>query len=288
MGERGCHGSPLCLILSCESVVINATAKEASLTLTFTVIIISRRPTQDLSRSTDHRHHSGSGWQHRPWRSTWPLVATWLPSGGSTSLWSSQYNRLQTPTWSLAAAQLTDINTASSGNEGHRHQLGLRWHPRPQMSVWTLGVNMASGGSMNHGGLLWRPGPENKPFFISGILSLLRIRGILWLDINFWDRVSQSSRLLHRSPPALLSKGMFPCPLQPSATPVTSVRSPSASLHSTCSVPPAFPAFNRLFVEVALQTEVCHTVFIPKQLSMQILNAASHWSGSRSLVSEAP
>lgn len=122
---------------------------------------------------------------------------------------------------------------------------------------------MASGGggSMNHGGLSRRPGPENEPFFISSILSLLRVRGILWLDINFWDRVRQSSRLLHRSPPALLSKGMLPCLLQPSATPVTSVRSLSASLHSMCSAPPAFPALNRLFVEVALRTEVCHSVY---------------------------
>lgn len=73
---------------------------------------------------------------------------------------------------------------------------------------------------------------------------------------------------------------------------ITAASSPvlSLSLHTLCSIRhPAHLSIAPVFIYVALQTAVCHTVHSsPQQLYMQILIVMSHWSSSRSQVSEAP
>lgn len=69
---------------------------------------------------------------------------------------------------------------------------------------------MASGDSIDHGGLLRRTNLENEPFSISDILSLLRARAIVGMDSEFWGRTCPSSRLLHTTLPSALFKMVVP------------------------------------------------------------------------------
>lgn len=100
----------------------------------------------------------------------------------------------------------------------HGHQHGFRQCPRQRISIWpsvlsqARDINMTPGfsratdilmnlrlshhlgqctrattyrGSIDSRGLLRQSNPENRPFFILEILSLLRIRTIVWLGSIF-------------------------------------------------------------------------------------------------------
>jgi hypothetical protein len=149
------------------------------------------------------------------------------------------------------------------------------------------------GASKGHGDLWRMSNPENEPFFISDILSLLIARamdgvaGQCVLGLNQY-KLQASVQL-----PANSTQQLYPHELL-SHTPVTAV----ASLVLLLSIIPTLLEHLRLshlfisysFIVAALETTVCGMVylfFFPKQLYMQIFNVMN-WSGSRFLVSQAP
>lgn len=67
---------------------------------------------------------------------------------------------------------------------------------RPLAMAQTTVTSMASGSSMNHGGLSRRLNPEDEPFFILGFL-LLGATIIVHLDNTFQGRTCTISRLSH-------------------------------------------------------------------------------------------
>lgn len=147
----------------------------------------------------------------------------------------------------------------SSRSTDHRHQHGLRQHSRLQTStwtgvaVWTTDTSLSPSYSMDHGhqhgGLSRRPSPGNELFSISDILSLLRGGTIVHPGRVFGVEPSQAP-------------GCCRPPCRPSL----------AIAHSHLS-----RSISYLFMEAALQTVVCPTVyFLPKYLYMKILIAMSH------------
>lgn len=166
--------------------------------------------------------------------------------------------------------------------------LGLWWQHKPQAStgftvvVWTMEVFL--------GGLIQKMNHN----CISEILLLLKVRVILPLGSEFGARACVSSGLLHTSLPALLHNDMFLCPLQPCRRQTCCGGiSTSAPLHSEPAAlfsHLSYLSIAHSSIKVTLQTAVGHQVhiYMPKQLSMQILIAMSHYSRSWVLVSETP
>lgn len=108
----------------------------------------------------------------------------------------------QTPT--SPPAQNTDLNMVSGNSTRHRPHCGFllaavrsRTPARPLAMAQTTVTSMASGSSMNHGGLSRRLNPEDEPFFILGLL-LLGATIIVHLDNTFQGRTCTISRLLAR------------------------------------------------------------------------------------------
>lgn len=92
--------------------------------------------------------------------------------------------------------------------------------------------------------------PENEPFFISDILSLLKIKVMMRLGGMLGGWTYTRSLLPHATVPTLLCSNMFPCRLQPSLTPVTPVMSlflPLSIVH-VLPIPPSSPPPHLIFV----------------------------------------
>lgn len=148
---------------------------------------------------------------------------------------------------------------ASGSITDYGHQRGLWTSAWPGVAAWTTDTSLSPSYGMDHGhqhgGLSRRPNPENEQSSISDIRSLLRGGAIVHPGSVFRGRAFSSSRLLQTTLPAQLGN---------------------------CTLP-------SLFMEMALQTVMCPTVYIlPKYFYMQILIAMSHWPGPRCLVSEVP
>lgn len=126
---------------------------------------------------------------------------------------------------------------------------------------WTTGTKVASRDSIDHRGLSKRCSSENKPFFISVLhhchLVIAHIRGdhvagqcVLALSVH-----KHQGDAYH--PVGSAQEGLF-------------------------------HPYTAAFFIVALETAMCHKVYLPKQLSIQIVNAASHGSCSTFLISDKP
>lgn len=126
-------------------------------------------------------------------------------------------------------------------------------------STWTWSFNTAfNKGSTVHVSLLRRSNPENEPFTLD-ILLLLRIRRIVRLGGVFRGRVCKSSRLLHTTLVALLSKDMYYV-----ATVVTlSQMQPTLLCTHCCSStsPTSLLHIHLFFVVGLFETSVCHGDF---------------------------
>lgn len=147
-----------------------------------------------------------------------------------------RYRRLQTCSWTPVVDQTRDIH----------FDLGLRHDLRH----WTTDTNMASRSSMNHGGLSRESNPENEPFFISDILSLLKIKVVMRLGGMLGGWIYTRSLLANATVPTLLCSNMFPCRLRPSLTPVTPVMPlflPLSIVH-VLPIPPSSPPLHLNFV----------------------------------------
>lgn len=73
-----------------------------------------------------------------------------------------------------------------------------------------MDTNMASSSITDHGGLWRRLIPEKEPFFILGILLVLRVRVIPWLGGVSEGRICASSRLLDTTLPLVLASLLEP------------------------------------------------------------------------------
>lgn len=135
------------LIFNCESAVIDATAKEASLPFI-------------VRGSLDHRFPHCFWRQHEPQTSTWPPAATWLGLQRQYRPWILS--------WSSGTTQATDNNMTSGSSTDHSHPHGLqRYHgpcpstrplatEGPQTSTWlqvaaqAMSIHISSGNQMDH------------------------------------------------------------------------------------------------------------------------------------------
>lgn len=73
-----------------------------------------------LSDITAHRHQHGFRWQHKPWTTTWLLVAT-------------QNKDINTDT---GCTRTRDSDLTLRGRMDHERQYGLMWLQRPFISIW--------------------------------------------------------------------------------------------------------------------------------------------------------
>lgn len=155
----------------------------------------------------------------------------------------------QTSTHPGAAVQTTDTSMSPCSSTDHDYQHGLR-------GGW------GAGGSTDHGGLSRNLNPENKPFFISDVLSLLRAREILWLG-----RVC--SRLLHTCQPYPQQFALSPT-LQPSPIPATVMASlvlPLSTVYTLFLLLPTYPLYIcSLKRHYKLQCVTQYLFFAPKPL----------------------
>lgn len=177
----------------------------------------------------------------RPQTQTYPLAVAQTMDIDMTSHASTDHLYQYAPHTSIAAcpmdsnmaegaAQSMGICMIFGGNVGHRHPCEPRVSTCPEQ--WTKDTKVASGVSMDHGGLLRRSNPENETFFISDILPLLRTRVILRLGSLFSQRLS----LFNLQATWLTPLSNMFSPL-PSTTAVTILSLSFTPFHHTLTVP---------------------------------------------------
>jgi hypothetical protein len=178
-----------------------------------------------FSGSSDSGQQYSYQAQHGLWTPSWPLTVVWatditmafgvaqtIDFGGTTghrnqhipwiqhdhktqhsSWWQlyhhryqhelRQQDRLFTSTSPVGATHIIDTNMVSrvSTYYDHPHE--------PRASTWpgAIAGSVTQRSSMNHGGPPRRSIPENEPFFILDILSLLRARVIMQLGSKLGD-----------------------------------------------------------------------------------------------------
>jgi hypothetical protein len=130
------------------------------------------------------------------------------------------------------------------------------------------------------------------------ILPLFRAKAIARPGSQFVGRAWEISKILHTSLPALLGNGMLPCPLEP-RLPVTTTAASTAAVSLVLPFSSGAQDQFRSTIFTICPSQLysikwhwklqCFTqyIYFPEQIFMHILTARSHWTGSRSLVSEA-
>lgn len=101
-------------------------------------------------------------------------------------LYSQLEQESHASTWFLASTWTRNIHMVYSISMCQGPTVNLLWqHGRVDINTTPVKAwpqtSTASGRSMDHGGVLWRPNPVNEPFFNSNILSLLWARAIVGL-----------------------------------------------------------------------------------------------------------
>lgn len=158
-------------------------------------------------------------------------------------------------------------------------------------ATWATDSNVASRGSKDNRGLLRRSKPQNEPLFTVDILWLLRAGTVTWLGSVF--RVCTKSRLLpYPVGPTQPGRGLLPTTafcLSPVPSPLH-LQLHLSPPHTNCWVPPSLPPLHHMFLchSGIGNRSGSHSMYLLKQLYIQMFIVAGQWSGSRLLVSEAP
>lgn len=171
-------------------------------------------------------------------------------------------------------------------DHGHQHNLWQHISMFPSCSM-DHGHQHDLWSSTDYGGLLRRPDPENVPFFILDMLSEPR-------QSRVWEQSMHELRAAAQHP--ALCNDMLSHPLQPSPSSVTTIKSLVLPLPHTCAPPSlhfSYLFFAYLFVTVAFENAVCHTViFFPNSFTYNThCNKSLVWfkvSSFRSAINTGP
>lgn len=125
------------------------------LVVTRTVATNTDRPKCGPQQEEEPRYHLGPRWQHRTLISIWPPQSS-TDSGHKYGF--SLQHRPWTSTWPLVATRIIDVSTCPWCSRAWIYH-DLRWQPRPLRPVWLLvaawprDINVAPGDCTDHGPL---------------------------------------------------------------------------------------------------------------------------------------